>query len=149
MSEVREHLAHTDLSHDPAAARYVKDEAVAVVFAASAGALMSGEGLNHYALGDAIITGSNGARWSVTRDRFLQKYDPVAPTAWLDDGAYRARPVPVWAKQMPRAFALARRAGGDVLHGEAGDWVIEYGPGDFGACKAERFAAVYLAWSEA
>jgi hypothetical protein len=136
-------LTDIDLAHDPAAAQYVKDEIVSVAFAREAGALMSGEGLNHYDVGDALVTGSNGVRWSVTRKRFFDKYDAVSPTLLGHDGTYRARPVPVWAKQMPHAFTLARRAGGDVLHGEAGDWVIEYAPGDFGACKAARFAAVY------
>lgn len=143
MNDAREHFTCLDLTRDHAAARYVKDETVSVAFAQEAGTLMSGEGVNQYASGDAIITGSNGARWSVSRDRFVEKYDAVPPTLPLHDGAYRSRPVPIWAKQMTHAFSLTRRAGGDVLHGEAGDWVIEYAPGDFGACKAERFAAVY------
>jgi hypothetical protein len=139
----REYLSELDLPRDPAAAQYVKDEVVSVVFAREAGALMSGEGLNHYVIGDALVTASNGVRWSVARERFFEKYEAEPPTAHEADGSYRSRPVPIWAKQMPCAFSLARRAGGDVLEGEAGDWVIEYAPGDFGACKATRFAAVY------
>jgi hypothetical protein len=139
----RSNLSPLDLPHDPAAARYVKDETVSVEFALEAGALMSGEGLNHYAIGDALITSVDGARWVVARERFIEKYEAASTTVWLQDGAYRSRPIPVWAKQMSTAFSLARRAGGDVLHGDAGDWVMQYAPGDFGACKAARFAAVY------
>jgi hypothetical protein len=79
----------------------------------------------------------------VARERFMEKYQAIPPTTAHDDGNYRSRPIPVWAKQMSRAFSIARRAGGDVLEGEAGDWVLQYAPGDFGACKAARFAAVY------
>lgn len=139
----RESLSGLDLPRDPASAQYVKDEVVSVVFAREAGALMSGEGLNQYVIGDALVTASNGVRWSVTRERFFEKYEAEPPTQTGSDGSYRSRPAPIWAKQMPRAFSLARRQGGDVLEGEAGDWVIEYAPGDFGACKAARFAAVY------
>jgi hypothetical protein len=117
---VRQHFAELHLLHDPEAAQYVNEESVSVVFAQSSGALMSGEGLNHFAVGDALVTGSNGVRWSVARHRFFEKYDAVPPTVSGHDGNYRSRAVPVWAKQMSQAFSLARRAGGDVLHGEAG-----------------------------
>jgi hypothetical protein len=143
MSAKRMRLTSLDLPNDPDAARYVKDETVTVVFAREAGSLMSGEGLNYYTLGDALITSDNGAQWVVARERFINKYEAAFATQSLEDGTYRARPIPVWAKQMPHAFSLARREGGDVLEGEAGDWALEYAPGDFGACKAARFAAVY------
>lgn len=131
-----------DLARDDAAATYVKTETVMVVFATQSGTLTSREGLNRYAAGDALITGSTGDRWSVARERFDQKYAAVSfPHG--QDGPYRAKPVPVRAKQMPEAFQIARRAGGDVLRGNANDWLLQYAPGDFGVVENARFAKVY------
>jgi len=67
-------LTHLDLTIDLAAHRVVKDETVAVEFAAEPGSLMSLEGPNRYAPGDALITGATGERWVVSRDRFDAKY---------------------------------------------------------------------------
>jgi len=138
-------LKNLDLRNDPHAQRVVKDETVAVDFAADSGALMSLEGPNRYQAGDALITGAGGERWVVSRDRFDAKYLPAdAGVAHGMPGAYRNRPAVVLAKQMHEAFALARSAaGGDVLHGTAGDWVMQYAPGDYGVVQATRFAKVY------
>ncbi|MDB5803738.1 MAG: hypothetical protein JWN73_1060 [Betaproteobacteria bacterium] len=138
-------LRDIDLTRDPAAALHVKDEVVQVVFAATAGSLISLEGPNRYAAGDALISGATAERWSVSRDRFDAKYVPEGSTVAGADGAYRARPVPVLARQMHEAFTLARSAGGDVLNGTAGDWVLQYAPGDYGVVAQVRFARVYRA----
>jgi hypothetical protein len=132
-----------DLRTDILAARYVKTETVEVVFAESAGELSSPEGPNRYQAGDALITGSTGTKWSVSRDRFDTKYDAVPPTDQNTNGRYKARPVPVLARQLPEAFTVARSSGGDVLQGEAGDWLLQYAPGDHGIAKNNRFARVY------
>jgi hypothetical protein len=138
-------LTNLDLRTDPLAQRVVKDETVTVDFAAHAGQLMSLEGPNRYAAGDALITGSNGERWVVSRDRFDAKYAPADPAMpHGSQGAYRNRPAVVLAKQMAQAFSLARTAsGGDLLRGAAGDWVMQYAPGDYGVVQAARFAKVY------
>lgn len=132
-----------DLAYDPLAASYVKQETVMVEFARQAGELASLEGPNRYRPGDALITGSTGSRWSVARERFEAKYEPVAPTPMGADGSYAARPVPVLARQIHEPFTAERSAGGDRLHGKAGDWLLQYGPGDFGVAEQERFARVY------
>ncbi len=134
-------LQHVDLASDAAAAQYVKTELVQVVFAKAAGVLVSREGPNAYVAGDAIITGSTGDRWSVSRARFDAKYFAVGLDGF--DGAFRAKPVPVLAKQMPSAFAVARSAGGDLLQGHANDWLLQYAPGDFGVVENARFVNVY------
>jgi hypothetical protein len=136
-------LENIDLRNDPLAHEYVKDEVVEVVFAREDGEIMSREGPNRYHAGDALITGSTGDRWSVPRDRFDLKYDAVAPAAAGDDGAYRARPVVVLAKQIAQPFTIARVAGGDLLTGVSGDWVMQYAPGDYGLVENARFASVY------
>lgn len=137
-------LQHVDLRTDPAARPFVKDETVHVDFATQAGELMSLEGPNRYAPGDALITGSTGDRWVVSRERFDAKYVPAdASFAHGQAGAYRNRPSVVLAKQMREAFSLARSEAGDVLHGQPGDWVLQYAPGDYGVVQAQRFAKVY------
>lgn len=136
-------LKHIDLTQDRAAALFVKDEVVDVTFAKNAGELISREGPNRFAAGDALITGSTGDRWSVSRDRFDAKYLPVAPVGAGADGRYRAKPLPVLARQIGEAFTLARSSGGDVLHGQAQDWVLQYAPGDFGIIGNARFEKVY------
>ncbi|RKP58580.1 PGDYG domain-containing protein [Pararobbsia silviterrae] len=132
-----------DLRDDPDAHEYVKDEIVTVAFAREDGELLSREGPNRYRAGDALITGSTGDRWSVTRDRFDLKYVPVAPTLAGGDGPYRARPVAVLAKQIHEPFSIARVAGGDRLKGVAHDWVMQYAPGDYGLVENARFKQVY------
>ena len=136
-------LKNIDLSRDAAAALFVKDEVVAVVFAGTSGELASREGPNRYAMGDALITGSTGDRWSVSRPRFDARYMAVAPLQAGADGPYRSRPVPVLARQMADAFSVARCAGGDLLHGAAQDWLLQYAPGDFGIVENARFRRVY------
>ncbi len=132
-----------DLGSDPEANWFAKDEVVTVAFALAAGELSSHEGPNRYAAGDALVTGSTGDRWSVSRARFDARYLPVAPLRAGEDGCYRSKPIPVRAKQMGASFSVARSAGGDLLHGAARDWLLQYAPGDFGIVEEARFAKVY------
>ena len=136
-------LGSPDLAADPAARRVVKDEVVAVVFAADAGSVISSVGENRYAPGDALVTGSNGDRWCVSRDRFDARYRPCPGTDAGAAGAYRNLPVTVLAKPIDRPFRVARTAGGDVLRGQAGDWLVQYAPADYGIVDRARFEAVY------
>lgn len=138
-------LTHIDLRHDSAARSYIKDEIVHVEFATAPGEIQSREGPNGYAAGDALITGSTGDKWSVTRDRFDAKYDPTPPTKHGENGAYRSKRLPVLAKQMQQAFSIARAAGSDVIHGQAGDWLMQYAPGDYGIVEEAKFRKVYRA----
>ena len=142
-TNVSQLLDAVDLRADSSAARYVKHETVQVRFAIVPGEILSREGPNHYAVGDALITGSTGDRWSVSRDRFDARYQAVAPGIHGQDGAYVNQPLPVLARQMQAAFCIARSAGGDLLRGEAGDWLLQYAPGDYGVVENARFARVY------
>ena len=137
-------LENIELRTHPQARTYVKCETVTVMFAKEPGVLMSLEGPNHYSVGDAIITGSTGSRWSVTRDRFDAKYSAGEGGAPGEDGCYDARPVPVLALEMQEPFTAQRCAGGDWLSGVKGDWVLQYQPGDYGVVDQTRFAQVYV-----
>jgi PGDYG protein len=132
-----------ELRDDPAAASYVKQETVQVVFALDDGSIASREGANHYRAGDALLTGSGGGRWSVSRDRFDQRYQPLPPLRHGADGAYRSLPLPVLARQIPEGFTVRRSAAGDLLHGSAHDWLLQYAPGDWGIVEDARFRRLY------
>jgi hypothetical protein len=136
-------LTHVDLTTDPGARQAVKDETVSVEFAVRADVLVSAVGPNRYSPGDALITGSTGDRWCVSRDRFDAKYDPVSPTIRGEPGLYRNRQVTVLVKRIDAPFTVARTAGGDVLRGNAGDWLVQYAPGDYGIVERTRFEQVY------
>jgi PGDYG protein len=136
-------IMEIDLSADGSASRYAKHEFVDVVFAAENGFLQSREGVNHYAKGDALIAGSTGDCWSVTRDRFGARYAAVAPTRAGENGRYVSIPIPVWAVQIAENFSVARCRGGDVIQGNAGDWLLQFAPADHGVVAAMKFAKVY------
>ncbi|MES1190204.1 MAG: PGDYG domain-containing protein [Steroidobacter sp.] len=141
-------LTQVELRDDPQARRYIKNEVVTVKFAKAAGSIASREGANTYQAGDALITGSTGDHWSVSRDRFDTKYLPLPPLQHGADGQYRNKPVPVLARQMHEDFSVARSAGGDVIHGHAGDWLMQYAPGDHGIVQNAKFIKVYQAVSD-
>lgn len=136
-------LADIDLATDATAATFVKDEVVEVAFATADGELISREGANHFHVGDALITGSSGGRWSVSRNRFNAKYDPMPVVNAGDNGQYRSKPVPILAAQMLEPFTVLRCSGGDLLHGLAHDWLLQYAPGDYGIVENARFRQVY------
>ena len=136
-------MATTDLRNSDAAKLYEKHETVEVEFALTNGQLQSREGKNSYSAGDALITGSTGDRWSVTRNRFDVKYLPLAPTRAGENGRYMNIPAPVLAQRMPQDFTIERQSGGDLIHGKAGDWLLQYAPGDHGIVQATKFSKVY------
>ena len=136
-------LESPDLAADGAACWAVKDEMVLVEIAIAPGVLDSAVGPNRYAAGDALLTGSTQDRWCVSRDRFDTKYKPEAPTVHGQPGNYRNRPVAVRAKRMTVEFTVERSAGGDLLRGKAGDWLVQYAVGDHGIVAAARFDSVY------
>jgi hypothetical protein len=136
-------ITNIDLRTDANAARYVKHEIVDVVFAAEQGFLQSREGPNHYAAGDALITGSTGDRWSVTLERFRAKYSPTSATRGFENGRYVNNPLPVLAVQISNDFSILRSQGGDIIRGSAGDWLLQYAPDDHGIVAAAKFAKVY------
>lgn len=136
-------MTDIDLRASDRAQVYEKCEIVEVQFATTDGHVDSREGKNRYSAGDALITGSTGDRWSVTRSRFDVKYAPLPPTTAGENGRYANIPTPVLAQQMPQAFSIEREAGGDVINGNAGDWLLQYAPGDHGIVAAAKFPQVY------
>ena len=138
-----QYFEQIDLGQDCEAHTYRKHETVQVEFASAPGVIASREGPNHYEVGAALVTGSTGDRWSVSRERFDARYEPVPPLASGAPGSYRNKPLPVLAKQMPQDFSVPRSLQGDRLRGRAGDWLMQYAPGDWGIVEGAKFRQVY------
>lgn len=103
---------------------------VAVTFARADGVLETLEGPVRYQAGDALLTGSADERWPVRRAVFDTRYvaaQPGMPPG--TDGSYRKIVLAVLALQIDAAFTLCLRDG-QLLHGQPGDWLVEYAPGD-------------------
>ena len=116
---------------------------VTVRFAAVPGRVATLEGEVGHAAGDAMLTGGEGEHWPVARARFDATYEPVPPTVAGQDGQYRKRPIAVLARRLEGTFSVPVGDGHDRLSGGAGDWLVQYGPGEFGIVSAAIFAATY------
>lgn len=137
-------MSGVDLSEDRGARRARKRAvAVDVEFASAAGTLSTTEGPVKYSIGDALLSGTEGERWPVARDRFDTSYVAVAPTRPGKPGRYRKRPTVVWAKPMVAAFDVTLDRERGILHGRPGDWLLQYAPSDFAVVSARVFAQTY------
>ena len=137
-------MASPDLSEDRTARRARKRAVVVQVeFAATGGTLPTQEGPVSYSTGDALLTGTEGERWPVPRAMFDVNYAPVAPLRSGRPGAYRKRPREVWAKPMTDTFDVTLDRGRGTLHGQAGDWLVQYAPSDLSVVSERVFAQTY------
>jgi hypothetical protein len=133
-----------DLSRDPLARRVRRRAIVSQVrFAAARGSVQTLEGPVRHSSGAAIVTGAGGEQWPVERGRFETSYEAVSPTRMGEDGPYRHIASLAWARRFPQPFRV--RLGGErgILHGEAGDWLVQYALGDLAIVAASVFEATY------
>lgn len=130
----------TDISTWPNALQVCKlPLPVQARFAAVAGICGTLEGPVAYAAGDAILTGVQGEHWTMTRAKFDHAYVPLAGVA----GQYLKRPLNVWAAPLDSAIDVPLGDRRGTLHGVAGDWLLQYGPGDFGVVASDIFDKTY------
>ncbi len=118
---------------------------VLVTFAESGGTLETLEGSVPYEAGDAILTGVRGERWPVTRQTFLDRYDPSVGTDAGRDGSYTRRPEILFAVQLAPGddpVQITTDSGG-LLTARAGDWVVQYAAEDFGVVAPDIFEETY------
>jgi hypothetical protein len=116
---------------------------VEVAFATTECTVQTREGTVHARIGDAILTGKKGEQWRVSRARFSEKYQPVAPTVPGTDGRYAAQAIRVAAVHMSERFQVVLADGLSVLTGAPGDWLVDYGDGSLGIIAPDIFAATY------
>lgn len=122
---------------------YRRPEILSVAFARADGIIDTLEGPVSYTTGDGIITGISGERWPVPRGEFDQLYEAMDENLPPEtDGSYRRRALSVFATQMPEAFKVEIRPG-QVLVGNAGDWLVQREAGGFSVVGADRFSELY------
>lgn len=116
---------------------------VQVQFAPGACTVQTQEGTVHARPGDAIVTGTSGERWRVSRAHFAEKYQAVPPTLDGEAGRYISLPNPILAVPMSERFAVLLADGVSRLQGQPGDWLVDYGDGSLGIVSKEIFASTY------
>jgi hypothetical protein len=133
-----------EISEDPRAvtARKLERE-VQVRFAGSDCIVTTREGAVQARTGDAIITGTAGEHWRVSRARFADKYRPKGATAAGESGPYLSRPYEILALLMNEAFEVMLADGVSRLKGLEGDWLVDYGDGSLGVVAPDIFATTY------
>jgi hypothetical protein len=132
-----------DLSADPRALRVMKRPIpVQVRFATADGICQTLEGPVGYRVGDAILTGISGEIWPVERAKFNERYVPFEGSVVGTDGNYLKKPVMVFALRLDAPIQVPMPAGG-ILRGVPGDWLLQYGIGDYGIAKDEILRATY------
>lgn len=114
-----------------------------VRFAAEGCIVRTAEGAVRAKPGDAILTGTSGEHWRVSRSHFSDKYTPVPPTVDGEPGRYRANPYQVLALRMSEGFRVILSDGMSELTGRAGDWLVDYGDGSLGIVSPLVFANTY------
>ena len=132
------------VSGDPrhiAARKFERD--IHVRFAPLACTVQTPEGLVHGRPGDAVITGTGGEHWRVSRAHFADKYRPVPPTVMGEPGIYASLPYRILALRMSESFNVWLADGISCLAGRAGDWLVDYGDGSLGVVADSIFATTY------
>jgi len=79
---------------------------VEVQFTSAACTVQTAEGVVQARPGDAIVTGSAGERWRVSRGHFAEKYRAVPPTVEGQAGPYVSLPNSIMAVPMPGPFEV-------------------------------------------
>jgi PGDYG protein len=116
---------------------------VEVRFATADGTVRTREGVVHVRTGDAIVIDGGGDRWRVSNQSFERRYRPIPPTHSGQPGRYESLPNEVLAIAMDGPFDVVLRDGISQLHGNRGDWLVDYGDGNLGIVAAEVFEATY------
>ncbi len=133
-----------DLATEAGACRVRKRPvAVSVWFAESDGTVDTLEGPVRHAAGDAILTGVHGERWPVRQEAFAASYDPVAPTKAGQPGVYVKHPVTALALRLRTVMTVPAGRHDDILHGRAGDWLLQYEDGSSGVVCDDIFRETY------
>lgn len=114
-----------------------------VYFADGPCVVRTNEGVVQARAGDAIITGIAGEHWRVSRAHFAAKYRPVPPTVAGESGHYVSLPNRIMCVPMSEPFEVLLADGVSRLNGGAGDWLVDYGDGSFGAVSPAIFAVTY------
>lgn len=114
-----------------------------VVFAVLPGTIDTLEGPVRYRHGDAIVMGTTGEKWPVSRSYFEKYYQPVGDLVMGADGLYEKKIRPVLAMKLLEKSRVDLQGAMGILSGNAGDWVVDYGEGDLAVVSQDRFCEIY------
>ena len=94
--------------------------------------------------GDYIMTGTEGENWPIPAAKFEETYD-ILSTYDKEPvkGEAAKKKIIVFAKQMSEPFQVKVSWSSDLLSGDPGDYLVQYGPGDYGVVGKEIFEKTY------
>ena len=87
--------------------------------------------------GAYIMTGTKGENWPIPADKFKATYNII------DNKTASKKAIPVPAKKMDQDFFVTVSWSTDKLQGNPGDWLVQYGPGDYGVVETSIFDETY------
>lgn len=142
-SSARPGFASAISSHPRRVTARKRVQEVRVQFAAAPCTVQTREGLVHAKTGDAIVTGTAGERWRVSRAHFTEKYKPSETTPNGEAGTYLSLPNTILAVPMTEEFEVVLADGISRLKGRVGDWLVDYGDGSLGIVSPDIFTTTY------
>ncbi len=112
-------------------------------FSEHASAIDTLEGTVHCEKGDAVMTGVQGEHWPIKRSAFDKTYRVLHYDKDLNIGQATKKAAVVYVRQMSDNFDVKVSWSDDLLHGEPGDFLVEYGDNDFGTVKKSILPITY------
>ena len=94
--------------------------------------------------GDYIMTGTEDENWPIPAIKFEQTYD-ILSTYDKEPvrGEAAKKKIIAFAKQMSEPFQVKVSWSSDLLSGDPDDYLVQYGPGDYGVVGKEIFDKTY------
>lgn len=89
--------------------------------------------------GDYIMTGTEGENWPIPSSQF--NYDILTQDG--DIGTASKKKIIVYAKEMSESFEVKVSWSPSTLKGNSGDYLVQYGPGDYGIVNKDIFQKTY------
>ncbi|HEV2674775.1 MAG TPA: SAM-dependent methyltransferase [Aliidongia sp.] len=88
--------------------------------------------------GDAVLTGTKAENWPIGRQNFERTYefDPAAGTCYK-------KPMVAVAVRKDVPFSTTVSWANNPISGNSGDYLVEYGPNDFGIVQSDIFIETY------
>lgn len=143
-----EKLQERSLADDPNARRARSRPIIRRLrFAQAPGILQTQEGPVCYAVGDPIIEEPEGS-WPAGRTYVERFYRPQQGLTMGQDGDYTKESQNVLVLQLKDVKRLDMPNAKGVLRGKAGDWLVDYGQGEFSIVGAAQFSQLYELDSE-
>jgi len=87
--------------------------------------------------GDSIMTGTKGENWPIPSDKFKQTYDI------LGKGKAAKKKIEIYAKELLKPTKVKVSWSDNLLNGNPGDYLVQYGEGDYGVVEKGIFKDTY------